>query len=452
MSATAPKLPVCGRIDTDGRLVEADDALAGLHARAGGAPGGVVAVPQLASLARLTRRLGIAVARPVIAADGEQDLDLWVRARLDGDQVEITIAEWRVRPAAPPADAPEAEREHDFLRANADWLWETDQALRLTALSSAAAALIAADGGAPPLGTPLARVFRLIETDENELPIVIALGEQARFEDQLVALRGAGTRYRLAGLPLLDGRGGFAGFRGVGVALEPDAPPADPEEAAAFAARLDRALRLPLDRIVANAEAIRARSDGPLRDDYAGYAADIATAGRHLLGLVDDLVDLEAIERPDFRPPAVALDLADLARRAAGLLAVRAADKSIIVERPAEDARVPASGDFRRTLQVLVNLVGNAVRYAPAGSTVRVTATAADGIATVSVADAGRGIAAEDQQRIFEKFERLGASEPGSGLGLYIARRLAHAMAGDIGVESTPGAGATFTLTLPAGG
>ncbi len=70
-------------------------------------------------------------------------------------------------------------------------------------------------------------------------------------------------------------------------------------------------------------------------------------------------------------------------------------------------------------------------------------------MAAVVVADQGRGIAAEDQPRIFEKFERLSASEPGTGLGLYIARRLARAMGGDIDVDSAPGQGARFVLTLP---
>ncbi|HEY0270144.1 MAG TPA: PAS domain-containing sensor histidine kinase, partial [Sphingomonas sp.] len=79
--------PVHGRVDADGRLVSADTALAGLQARAGGEMGGPLAIPQLAALARLARRLGIPIARGVLAADGDEDLDLWVRARLDGDQV-----------------------------------------------------------------------------------------------------------------------------------------------------------------------------------------------------------------------------------------------------------------------------------------------------------------------------------------------------------------------------
>src|SRR3546814_16760303 len=94
-----------------------------------------------------------------------------------------------------------------------------------------------------------------------------------------------------------------------------------------FGQRLDRALRQPLGRIIANADTISGQLQGQLRRDYANYASDIAAAGRHLMELVDDLADLQAIERPDFNPVMEDLDLADIARRAAGLLADR---KSVV--------------------------------------------------------------------------------------------------------------------------
>src|SRR5207253_4146240 len=146
-----------------------------------------------------------------------------------------------------------------------------------------------------------------------------------------------------------------------------DAAGPSPHDRSAFGERLDQALRAPLAHIIDNAERLRAQPDGPLRRDYAGYAADIASAGRHLLALVDDLVDLQAIERPDFRPDADAIDLADLARRASGLLAVRAADRGVTIDAPGMDEILPASGDFTRALQILMNLIANAIRYTPEG-------------------------------------------------------------------------------------
>jgi signal transduction histidine kinase len=451
---------VRGRVDREGRLVEADPPLSGLHERAGGAEGGPLAVPQIAALARLARRLAIVISRPVLAADGERDLDLWVRAEPDEQGVALAITGWTERAASEPHESPPSEREADFLRASADWMWETDESLCFTAVSPAAAAAI---GRLPAdlIGKQLTRLFRLLEGPDGALPILGALAEQRRFDEQIAILRsGSRGRYRLSAVPLIDGAGRFAGFRGAATSLPswlPDpepvepGPPASLADSPAFGERLDKALRNPLDQIIAHAETIAAQPEGPLRQDYAGYAGDIASAGRHLLALVDDLVDLQAIERPDFRPEQEEIDLADIARRAAGLLSVRAADRQVKIDRPGEDETVPATGEFKRVLQILMNLIANAIRYSPEGGSVWIRTEREEDIACVIVADQGKGIAESDQERIFEKFERVDPTEAGTtGLGLYIARRLARAMGGDIAVNSAPGQGARFTLTLPA--
>lgn len=451
MSAT-----VHGFVDADGRLLAADLPLAGLHMRAGGRSGGMLAVPQLALLARLVRRLGIVVSRGVVAADGDQDLDLWVRAAPEGDGVHLAIIGWseRARRAASPAQ--ESLRDHDLRRAATDWQWETDDALRLTAISDGAPAT----GGL--IGQPLTRLFGFVTGAGATLPIVEALAERRGFEDQFADVRGVARtmRVRLSGVPLIGGDGRFAGFRGTAVAHDAEATAAAPDgtangdkpEADAFADRLSEALRAPLDRIIARAETIRLQGEGPIRRDYADYARDIAVAGRHLLGMVGDLLDLSAIERPDFRPEAEPIDLAEVAMRAAGLLTLRASAGGVRVDRQMAEAPIAAVGDFRRTLQILVNLIGNALRYSPEGGMVWLRGEQAGGRARITVADQGKGVAAEDQARIFEKFERVDTAEPGgTGLGLYIARRLARAMGGDVTVASAPGQGARFTLELPAG-
>jgi signal transduction histidine kinase len=335
-------------------------------------------------------------------------------------------------------------------------MWETDSALRLTVVSPAAAA---AAGRTPAqlVGQQLTRLFRLEEAEEGELPLLTALAEQRRFDGQCAELRGErGGRYRLAGIPLIDGVGRFAGFRGSAAALPAGtAVTALPNSEArsdpgAFGERLDKALRTPLARIIASAETIGAQGDGPIKSDYAGYAGDIATAGRHLLALVDDLVDLQAIERPDYHPETEEIDLADVARRAAGLLAVRAGERPVRIDSPAPGDSLAASGDFRRALQVVVNLLTNAIRYSPEGGQIWVRTDREGDLAALIIADQGKGISTEDQARIFEKFERVDPTEAGgTGLGLYIARRLARAMGGDLAVDSAPGQGARFTFTLP---
>ena len=451
---------VHGRVDADGRLVMADPALADLHARAGGERGGPLAVPQLATLARLVRRLAIPVSRAVVAADGEEDLDLWVRARPEGSEVALAIAGWTHRHAAAPIEAPKPVRDYDFIRADADWTWQADATLRLVALSADGLAAIAPGGLGVALGEALTRLFVLEDGEESGPPLLDAFARHEAFDEQIVTVRGTDRRFRLAGTPLLDPLGRMLGFRGGGVALDmpaesavvaPAASMASETDKTAFARRLDSALRTPLNRIVATAEQIREQDEGPVRSDYNGYAGDIANAGRHLLGLIDDLVDLEAVERDDIAVEAEPLDVADLARRAAGLLSVRADDKDMRVEQPDLAESMAASGDFKRALQVLVNLIGNAVRYGPQGSTVRVSVERRGGVAAVVVVDQGRGVAPADAERVFDKFERLGAREPGTGLGLYISRRLARAMHGDVVIESGAGEGARFVFTLPGG-
>ena len=439
------------RIAADGFLVAADPLLDTLNARAGGRIGAPLAVPAIAAIVRLSRRLRIVVSRAAVVADGADDIDLWVRAEPQGQEIELAVTGWMRRTASPPPFASEPHADADFSRGAADWSWETDAALRVTAVSGNAAGAVGGDVR-PFVGAPLTKLFSFVEGADGVLPVLTALAEHRRIDVQLAELRaGEGGRFRLGAVPMTDGRGRFAGFKGTATrlaAVEPDPP----EQTGAFAARLDEALRAPLGTIVANAEELGARSDGPLRSEYAAYATDIASAARHLLSLVDDLVDLHAIERPDFAPERDAIDLADIARRAAGLLAVRASGNNVRIDRPAETDRLSATGEFRRVLQILVNLIGNAVRYSPPGGMVWIRVEDGEGAASICVADQGKGIAPEDQARIFGKFERVDATEPGgTGLGLYIARRLARAMGGDITVDSAPGQGARFTLTLPAG-
>ena len=452
MSIEAEAVIVHGTVDREGRLIGADARLLALQRGAGGEEGNTLAVPQLASLARLARSLGVLVSRGVIVADGANDLELWVRAQAEGDYVRLSLGGWTVREMAPPNPVLAADRLADFARLEADGAWECDASLRLTSIDERLRTLapVAAD-------QPFARLFRLIEDDAGDLPLLAALARRTGFAGQMAELRAAAdVRLTLYGTPRIDGDGGFAGYAG-GYALADRAllkAALAPLEVAApapgFAAQLEGALRAPLARIVANADEIGMYGDGPLRHDYAEYARDIATAGRHLIGLVGDLADVQTMEQNGFRIETELVDLGDIARKAAGLLAVRAANKRVKIDVPMADEVLEAQGDFRRVLQILVNLIGNAVRYSPQAAGIWVRAEIEGDLAAVIVADQGKGIAPADHERIFEKFERVDTSEPGgNGLGLYISRTLARAMGGDITVDSAPGMGARFVLTLP---
>jgi signal transduction histidine kinase len=438
--AMADALVVHGMIDGQGRLIAGDPRLQSLQRAAGGEAGGPVAVPPLASVARLARTLGIPVSRGIVVGEGQADLDLWVRAQPEGDAVRIAITGWQLRDPPPVSGL---EREIGFARLEQDGEWACDSHLKFTMIDAALGDLLGTSRGQ---GEAFTRLFRLIEDDAGDIPLIEALASRAAFAGQCVELRTA-----------TGADGQFAGYVG-GFRWDAEYRPVQPKRGAgvaatdqdAFAARLDNALRQPLNRIIRNADAIGSRSEGALRQDYAAYAGDISAASRHLLGLVDDLGDLQAVEQIGFTTEAEAIDLCDIARRGSNLLSVRAADRQVRLDPPAAGETLMAVGDFRRTLQILVNLISNAVRYSPPGSSIWVRLEEEDDLAAVIVADQGAGIAMGDQARIFEKFERVDPSEPGgSGLGLYISRRLARAMGGDITVDSAPGQGARFALTLP---
>lgn len=447
---------VRGRIDRAGALISADAPLLHLQQRAGSALGRPLALPHLARLVALAQRLQRDIARPLHVADEQSDIHALVRITPDADGADVEISGWRPRPADPP-QVPAIE---DDLATPQGWAWECDQQLRLIALRPGAEA-----PDAPPdwEARSLSELFELQPDEDGRFPVLRALARQSRFEGQRVGVALASGRAQmiLSGHALFDAAGRFTGFRGVaepaeaaGAAAAPRADPvfgslplSDPR----FGRRIDGALRGPLSRIIATAETISGQFDGPIRADYARYAGDIAHAGRHLLGLVDDLADLQNIERPGFKAAADEIDLGDLARRAVGLLAMKAEEKGMRIDAPRADDKMPATGEFRRVLQVLLNLIGNAIRYSPENSQIWIRVDRDGDRAMVTVADQGQGIAVDQQVAVFEKFERLGRTDSGgSGLGLYIARRLARAMGGDLTVDSAPGQGARFTLSLPA--
>lgn len=429
-------------IDSDGILLSADPALDALNLRAGGMPGLPCALPQLANTAALAQRLGVPVCRRLTVADDEIDVELWVRAQPEGDRVRLAASGWTEAPTWRPAAGPKPHIHEGGLS------WETDASLRLTYLSIVASRAMGLDP-VSVLGRPLTVLFGFGEGADGAMPILDALARRRPFNNQPATLRPTSRPVTLSAVIRPDPMGSFAGLTGTARAVVADDEDDDVLRAA-FTAGLDTALRSSLTGIVADADAIEVQRDGPISADYADYAADIGSAGRHLMSLIDDLIDLQAIERPDFTTAIEPIDLADIAGRTANLLSVRAEHAGVVIDRPPAEAVVPAMGDARRVLQIMVNLVGNALRYSPAGERVVIETSMGSQIAGITVTDRGKGIAPVDQERIFDKFERVDPTEAGgNGLGLFIARRLARAMGGDLTVASAAGEGARFTLTLP---
>jgi len=442
VASAAGNESVTGRIDSAGRLVAADAMLTDLQLEAGSSLGDRLALPQLAAVARLARKLGVGVARPAIVAARDHDLELWVRAEPEGDDVVITIESWRRRPPHGPR-LEIAARSEDVLP-TPKGEWATDAELRLTELSSDLATILGAGVG-EAIGQPLTKWLRLVEGDDGAMPLLGAVAARTGFTGQLASGRnGPGQRLIFSGNPVAGADGSFDGFRGRAVAENVARPEAANEAGNAGMSidpALDHALRSPLARIIEAAEGIADRADGPLRSDYATYAGDISAAAKHLLSVIRAMVD----QPPDGDS---SVDLSPLVDEAIGLVKAKAEARTVEIGRVGLDA-LAAAGEPRAIVQILVNLLGNAIRHSPDGSRVSVILAIADGYASVTVADQGKGIDAADQERIFGKFERAGEGGGDAGLGLAIARRLATSMAGDVTLVSAPGEGAQFTLSLP---
>ncbi len=443
------------RTDNSNHLVCADEPLLGLQLRCGGEVPGAIAVPALLEAVRKARAIGLKLARPIIAQDGVDSVTAWVEIEplADGEGCRIELRHWQAKPVPPDDAALTARRRIAVERQLAEFQARLDSAQGVVLAEAQAPDLAAlATAMAAGAGRPWTD-FVTIEGSTHRQPLHWRLLDGAP-----VRVEGSARAWRATLVPQLLGSGAPAGFElylGSDVPLPGTAPvPAaeKPARARLIGREVAPVLRQPIARIIANAETIRTRLAGPLAEEYSTYAADIAAAGHHLLALIDDLADLEVVEADDFSTAPDKIDLADVARQAAGILGVRAREQGIEIDAPKLGESLPVIAEFRRVLQVLLNLVGNAIRYAPQGSQIWIRLEQAGAQACVIVADQGPGLAPDQQARVFEKFERLGRSgDGGSGLGLYISRRLARAMGGELSVESAPGQGARFILTLPAG-
>jgi signal transduction histidine kinase len=436
---------VQGRCDETDRLIEADEPLAGLQMRCGGDLPGMLAVPALLALVRHTRVSGVAQSRMIGTVDDGKPIGFLANVTPADGGTHLVLSQWRLMGEPLPENGPIEPLLYHTAAIHA--LLDTDQRVLSVDLRDT--------------HTALAELANHWRTDHDNVwsKAVELVGVAHRqplhwrlIDDTAIRIPGSPQTWRARLLPRGD-----AGFD---LLILPDAIDEIPGEAAPkpepvqswsrlIGRDLAPALRQPINRIVANAETIRTRLAGPLVDEYAGYAADIAEAGRHLLALVEDLADLDAVEAPEFNPAPDRIDLTDCARRAAGILAMRAAERGITIATPDETHHVPAIGEFRRVLQILLNLLTNAIRYGPEHSAIDIETGGDTHTAWIAVTDQGKGLTPEQAGHVFDKFERLGRTgDGGSGLGLYISRRLARAMAGDL-VVSGEGGGARFVLSLP---
>ena len=220
-----------------------------------------------------------------------------------------------------------------------------------------------------------------------------------------------------------------------------------------FLANMSHELRTPLNAVIGFSEVLSEEMFGTLNAKQAEYVQDIMASGRHLLSLINDILDLSKVEAGRMELELSDFDLRGVVDGALLLMRERASRKNIALERIVDESVGVIRADERKIKQVLLNLLANAVKFTPEGGRIAVRATVRDGTAELAVADTGIGIAPEDQEAVFEEFRQVGASAKrveGTGLGLALARKFVELHGGRIGVTSTAGAGSTFTFTIPA--
>ena len=220
-----------------------------------------------------------------------------------------------------------------------------------------------------------------------------------------------------------------------------------------FLANMSHELRTPLNAIIGFAELMHRGKVGPVSAEHQEYLGDILTSSKHLLQLINDVLDLAKVEsgKMEFRPEPV--DLARLAREVRDILRGLAASKRLQVETHVDPDVATVVVDPARVKQILYNYLSNAIKFTPEGGriTIRILPEG-PALFRIDVEDTGVGIAADDLGKLFVEFQQLDASAAkkyqGTGLGLALTKRLAEAQGGRVAVRSTPGEGCADSLPV----
>ena len=224
-----------------------------------------------------------------------------------------------------------------------------------------------------------------------------------------------------------------------------------------FLANMSHEVRTPLNAIIGFSDVLLDSTVPVSDEDRRQFLTDIRESGKHLLHLINEILDLSKIEAGRMelhRAPAVLGDILDTVQ---STLRSLAAKKGIAFQADRAEAIAPFAMDALRITQVLMNLVGNAIKFTPEGGRVWVQATQEHGAVRVEVGDTGPGIAPEDHERIFEEFQQIenqhrAGTQEGTGLGLALAKRFVEMHGGKLWVESAAGKGSRFYLRLPTAG
>ncbi len=220
-----------------------------------------------------------------------------------------------------------------------------------------------------------------------------------------------------------------------------------------FLANMSHELRTPLNAVIGFSEVLLERMFGELNEKQEDYLKDIFTSGKHLLSLINDILDLSKIEAGRMELDLGDFEAAEAIANAMTLVRERAQTHGINLSLEASDALGEIRADERKFKQILLNLLSNAVKFTPDGGTVTVHAAIEGNTIQVAVQDTGVGISAEDQLVVFDEFKQVGRhytnKHEGTGLGLSLTKRFVELHGGTLVLQSEPGVGSTFSFTLP---
>ncbi len=384
------------------------------------------------------------------------------------------------------------QRYRDFARATSDWYWEVDKSMKLTYVSNRFTAIT----GIPSflmIGKQVDDIGELRESFEGgTVSSDSFMKKNAPFRDQLLVLDnqdGDDIYIYLSGVPMFDvDSGEFQGFRGAGtdvtdsyntklkaekvqqslentlydlkdkraqLDIATKQAEAALEAKSDFLAAMSHELRTPLNAIIGFAEAMTMQAFGELNDQYISYSNDIMNAGRHLLHLINDILDVAVLESGKIQLETTNVCVKEVIDKALNLVVLNANNKNIDISDVNVDESHEIFVDPRRATQIFVNLMSNAVKFTPEGGSIgaRVKKVSEDVIG-ITIWDTGIGIPPEQQDLVFEKFHQdrghiYSRKEEGTGLGLHISKHLAKQMGGDILLKSKVGEGSEFTVLMP---
>lgn len=389
----------------------------------------------------------------------------------------------------------QASLRQDQLRASSDLFWELDTQGELIALSDRASAIL----GKPAIvfhGRRLGAIGRFIERSGADAPEPQGFSIRQPFRDAIFLMRGENDEphyFHMSAVPVFDPVSGtFQGFRGAGVNVTARFQAEDMAAAAQrelelaresllqrniqldiersraekalrvkseFLATMSHELRTPLNAILGFSETMAMGLFGPLSAQYASYAGDILKSGRHLLSLIEAMLESARVDGGEVSLNLQQLDISELIAQAVRIVQLRAGAKNLDMSKAAVQPGWVVKCDPLLTMQILVNLLSNAVKFTNANGAIGVEISAdvhgGAAVAGITVWDTGIGVPTAMQSRIFDKFVRgdnaidYDDSGQGIGLGLHISKRLAELMQGGIHLQSVPGNGSRFTLDLP---